>query len=115
VAGRGADLMRAQRELVTITAELLDNRPVRLEELDSSGTARALAGPEEVSSEFEWVEFGDGGGRRLRIGARAPVDADARAVLGIIATAGGLALEVAMLRSIGSVRADRQAGKEEAE
>jgi hypothetical protein len=115
LAVRGADPTLVQRELVNITAELLDNRPVRLEELDSSGSARALAGSEEVSSELEWVEFGDGGGRRLRIGAETPVGADGRAVLGIIATAGGLALEVATLRSVGSARPDRQAGNEGAE
>jgi hypothetical protein len=112
VAVRGADPALVQRELVAIASELMGARPARLEEIDANGEAHAVAGAHAARAEgeapkaFEWVELGDGTGRRLRLGAEGPLDEHARAVIAVLATTGGLALEVASLRNTGASRAD---------
>ncbi len=116
LAVRGADSALVQRELIAVASELIEAQPIRLEELDSSGVARTLGGSEEgTSSSFEWVEFGDGRGRRLRIGALGPVEVHTRALLSIIAIAGSLALEVATLRNAGTAPAPRALSDDDAE
>jgi predicted ATP-dependent protease len=115
LAVRGADPALVLREICQLASELVRDRPSRLEELDSSGEARPLGGSTaQLTGAFEWIEFGDGVSRRLRLGALGPLDEDTRAALSILAIAGGLALEVATLRSAGAARVDGPA-EEDAE
>jgi predicted ATP-dependent protease len=111
---RGADPGFVQRELLAVTSELLGMRPTRLEELDPKGDAHVLGGADTPSSGFEWVEFGDGVGRRLRLGALGPLDEQGHAVLSVLGTVGGLALEVATLRDAGRARVEGLAHEEDA-
>ncbi len=95
VRGMGAPLI--QRELVRVLEGLFPGLAPRLEELDSQGQATLLLGEEGVPTS-EWVEFGDGCGRRLRVGVAGPLPADGRALLTALARLAGFALEVAVLR-----------------
>ncbi|KFA90974.1 sigma-54-dependent transcriptional regulator [Archangium violaceum] len=95
VRGMGAPLI--QRELVAVLEGLFPGRAPRLEELDSQGRATPLLGEAGVPAN-EWVEFGDGCGRRLRVGVEGPLPADGRALLSALARLTGFALEVAVLR-----------------
>jgi predicted ATP-dependent protease len=95
VRGMGAPLI--QRELVAVLEGLFPGRSPRLEELDSQGHATPLLGQDGVPAS-EWVEFGDGCGRRLRLGVAGPLPADGRALLTALARLAGFALEVAVLR-----------------
>jgi hydrogenase-4 transcriptional activator len=95
VRGMGAPLI--QRELVAVLEGLFPGRATRLEELDSQGRATPLLGEAGVPAS-EWVEFGDGCGRRLRVGVAGPLPADGRALLSALARLAGFALEVAVLR-----------------
>jgi len=116
LAVRGADPGLVLREMIQLASELVAHRPSRLEELDSNGKALLLGGAQDAPTEaFEWVELGDGCGRRLRLGAMGPLDEDARAALSILAVTGSLALEVATLRSAGTARADGPSGEEDIE
>ncbi|AKI99919.1 sigma-54-dependent transcriptional regulator [Archangium gephyra] len=96
VRGMGAPLI--QRELVAVLEGLFPGRAARLEELDSQGRATPLLGGEPGVPASEWVEFGDGCGRRLRVGVAGPLPADGRALLQALARLAGFALEVAVLR-----------------
>ncbi|HEY3816860.1 MAG TPA: sigma 54-interacting transcriptional regulator [Polyangiaceae bacterium] len=111
---RGADPGLVQRELIAVTSELLGMRPVRLEEIDAKGEARVLGGAGTPSSGFEWVEFGDGIGRRLRLGALGPLDERGHSVLSVLGTMGSLALEVATLRDAGRPRIEGAPGEDDA-
>jgi hypothetical protein len=104
---RGAEPVHVQRELVAIASELT-SRPTRLEEVDSNGESSVVDQTPNAAgaSAFEWFEFGDGAGRRLRLGALTPLDDRARAILSIVGTAGALALEIATLRRAGTPRSD---------
>ncbi len=95
VRGMGAPLIL--RELVAVLEGLFPGRSPRLEELDSRGQATPLLGQGGVPAS-EWVEFGDGCGRRLRLGVAGPLPADGRALLTALARLAGFALEVAVLR-----------------
>ncbi len=95
VRGMGASLI--QRELVTVLEGLFPGRHPRLEELDAQDQASLLLGEDGVPAS-EWVEFGDGCGRRLRVGVAGPLPADGRALLSALARLAGFALEVAVLR-----------------
>jgi len=91
-----------RRELVAVAAELTAGAAVCLEELDSAGRSTPLlrAGPDEAAA-TEWVELGDGTGRRLRLGAGGPsVGADTRGRLAALAAVADLALELATLRGV---------------
>ncbi|WP_257457536.1 sigma 54-interacting transcriptional regulator [Archangium lipolyticum] len=100
VRGMGAPLI--QRELVRVLEGLFPGLGPRLEELDSQGRATLLLGEEGVPAS-EWVEFGDGCGRRLRVGVAGPLPADGRALLTALARLAGFALEVAVLRGFAHV------------
>jgi predicted ATP-dependent protease len=95
VRGMGASLI--QRELLGVVEGLFPGCAPRLEELDSLGHARRVAGV-DMAPATESVEFGDGCGRRLRLGVVGPLPADGRALLTALARLGGFALEVAALR-----------------
>ncbi|MCY1073760.1 sigma-54-dependent transcriptional regulator [Archangium lansingense] len=95
VRGMGASLI--QRELVAVLEGLFPGRNPRLEELDSQGRTTPLLGESTVPAS-EWVEFGDGCGRRLRVGVAGPLPADGRALISALARLAGFALEVAVLR-----------------
>jgi transcriptional regulator of acetoin/glycerol metabolism len=101
VAIRGAAPSLILCELTKVASELLPGRSVRLEELDSAGSARTLYGAERASAEPEWVEFSDGAGRLLRLGIHGGLDHEERATLSLLTTTAALALEVALLRSAG--------------
>ncbi|MBJ6760232.1 sigma 54-interacting transcriptional regulator [Myxococcaceae bacterium JPH2] len=95
VRGMGAPLL--QRELLSILEGLFPGRAPRLEELDSQGGATLLLG-DNTTAATEWVEFGDGCGRRLRVGLVGPLPVDGRALLTTLSRLAGFALEVAALR-----------------
>ncbi len=102
VRGMGASLI--QRELVAVLEGLFPGRGPRLEELDSQGRATPLLGAGGVPAS-EWVEFGDGCGRRLRVGVAGPLPADGRALICALARLAGFALEVAALRGFAQTEA----------
>jgi transcriptional regulator with PAS, ATPase and Fis domain len=104
---RGAEPDHVRRELVAIATEALPDRGVQLEELDATVHDGGAA------SAYEWFEFGDGAGRRFRLGAR-ELDTRGRAVLTLLVTAGGLALEVSTLRNAGSAVPARSSVDEDA-
>ncbi|MFO0615640.1 MAG: sigma-54 dependent transcriptional regulator [Polyangiaceae bacterium] len=107
LAVRGAEPALVLREILRVAGELVPGKGCCLEELDSQNEARVIGGEAEgPSSAFEWIEFGDGCGRRLRLGVRGALGEDARATLSIVAITAGLALEVATLRSAGAARAE---------
>jgi tetratricopeptide (TPR) repeat protein len=106
LATRGMSPALIRRELVAVAAELVSGgaaeAAVCLEELDSVGRATQLlrSGAEAVTS-TEWVEFSDGLGRRLRLGAGgAGVGGEARGRLAAISAVAELALELAALRGV---------------
>ena len=105
VRGVGASLV--ERELLAVLRELFPARRVLVEEVGVSGAATLLgaAGPESAGP-LESVEFGDGSGRRLRIGLSGPLAGETRGALSAIATVAGLALEVARLRGFAEPAAD---------
>ncbi|WP_426756661.1 sigma 54-interacting transcriptional regulator [Myxococcus sp. Y35] len=110
VRGMGAPLI--QRELLAVVEGLLPHSAPRLEELDSQGRATLLAGDASVPV-TESVEFGDGCGRRLRLGVAGPLPPDGRALLTALSRLGGFAMEVATLR--GFAQADVPADASSAE
>ncbi len=106
LATRGMSPALIRRELVAVAAELPSGHGagavVCLEELDSAGRATPIlrTGPEAVTA-TEWVELGDGAGRRLRLGAGGPgVGGEARGGLAALAAVAELALELAALRGV---------------
>ena len=107
VRGMGAPLL--QRELLAVVEELLPGRAPRLEELDSQGRATPLGGDASVPA-TESVEFGDGCGRRLRLGVAGTLPPDGRALLTSLSRLGGLALEVATLRGFAQADAPADMG-----
>ncbi|WP_240360567.1 sigma-54-dependent transcriptional regulator [Pyxidicoccus caerfyrddinensis] len=100
VRGMGSALL--QRELLGVVEGLFPGSAPRLEELDSQGRATLLAGLAGVPATDE-VEFGDGCGRRLRLGVAGPLPADGRALLTALSRLSGFALEVAALRGFAEV------------
>jgi len=101
---RGMSPALIRRELVAVAAELTlgNGAAVCLEELDSAGRTTPLLriGPEAVTV-TEWVELGDGAGRRLRLGAGGPgIGGETRDRLKALAVVAELALELAALRSV---------------
>ncbi|NVJ08602.1 sigma-54-dependent Fis family transcriptional regulator [Myxococcus sp. AM001] len=100
VRGMGAPLI--QRELLAVVEGLFPHGAPRLEELDSQGRATPLGGDTSVPA-TEAVEFGDGCGRRLRLGVAGHLPSDGRALLTALSRLGGFALEVATLRGFAPV------------
>jgi hypothetical protein len=99
---RGMRASLIQRELLGVLEGLFPGCAPRLEELDSQGRATPLAGP-TTRPATDTVEFGDGCGRRLRLGVVGPLPADGRALLTALSRLGGFALEVAALRGFAEV------------
>jgi DNA-binding transcriptional regulator YiaG len=95
VRGMSAEMML--HELALVLEELLGRAPgsIRVEELAEGGRATALVGESADGASFEWAEFGDGAGRRLRVGAAGPLDEGEVSALTILATLVGLALAAA--------------------
>jgi predicted ATP-dependent protease/DNA-binding transcriptional regulator YiaG len=112
VRGMGAPLL--QRELLGVVEGLFPGCAARLEELDSQGRATLLAGPSAVAA-TDAVEFGDGCGRRLRLGVVGPLPADGRALLTALSRLSGFALEVAALRGFAEAQPPVALGTEETE
>jgi transcriptional regulator with GAF, ATPase, and Fis domain len=102
---RGAAPNLILSELVSVAGELFPGHVVALEEIDSAGVARPLFGATRSNAgETEWAEFSDGAGRLLRLGVLAthePLDREQRAALSLVAMTAAMALEVAVLRSVG--------------
>ncbi|HKP62472.1 MAG TPA: sigma 54-interacting transcriptional regulator [Polyangiales bacterium] len=100
VAMRGAAPNLILSELMSVARGLFADRPVFLEELDSSGSSRPLC-DQPASGEVDWVEFSDGAGRLLRLGVAGELDREDRSTLSLLAMNAALSLEVAVLRSVG--------------
>jgi predicted ATP-dependent protease len=112
---QGAAPALVQAELLSVTESLFPGLAPRLEELDSNGTARPLPGSAaapDVDDTFKWVEFGDGAGRRLRLGVPEPLDPARHGLLSSIALAGGAALQIAALRGLSVTRIERASDEE---
>ncbi|AGC41932.1 Fis family transcriptional regulator [Myxococcus stipitatus DSM 14675] len=99
---RGIGAPRIQRELMGVLEGLFPGSAPRLEEVDSQGRITLLAGTGSLPATDE-VEFGDGCGRRLRVGVAGPLPADGRALLTALSRLSGFALEVAALRGFAAV------------
>jgi predicted ATP-dependent protease len=97
---RGGDRRLIERELLAVLGDLLAPRVFRIEEIDSAGAAVAGHGA-PLPSVASWVEFGDGTGRRMRIGTAGVVEDDTRAAMTVLAHVASLALEVATVRGLG--------------
>src|SRR5262249_1123377 len=109
---RGVAPPLVARELVAVLVELFPRRAVRLGGGDSAGAGAAGrgvgvggGGGGGAAGSFEWAEFGDGAGRRLRLGVEGPLVDDARAALAMLAQVTSLALEIASLRGFAESRA----------
>jgi len=110
LAARGVGPGLVLRELGSITSSLFPDRGVRLEEIDSGGNARGVAGSGEPDARcagsaedagYDWVEFSDGSGRLLRIGVSGVLAECQRSVLSVLTMTASLALEAATLRGVG--------------
>ncbi|HEX2660293.1 MAG TPA: sigma-54 dependent transcriptional regulator, partial [Polyangia bacterium] len=114
VPGAAAPLV--QRELLSVTEALFPGRPPRLEELDSNRMRHPLAAGAETMGEDElvWAEFGDGAGRRLRLGVPGPLEPAQQGLLASIAVTAGAALQIAALRGLSAARSDRSGDDEAA-
>jgi tetratricopeptide (TPR) repeat protein len=105
LATRGMSPALIRRELVAVAAELTAGHgaegAVWLEELDSAGGATPVLRTGSEAVPTEWVELGDGAGRRLRLGAAGPGSGrEARGTLAALAAVAELALELAALRGV---------------
>ena len=112
---QGAAPALVQAELLSVTETLFPGAAPRLEELDSNRAPHPLAGSADAAgadgagATIEWVEFGDGAGRRLRLGVPGPLDPAQHSLLSSIGLAAGAALQIAALRGLSAPRAE-QAG-----
>ena len=116
----GAAPPLVQRELLSVTEALFPGRAPRLEELDSNRSPHALGsgvelpGRPEADDSVVWAEFGDGAGRRLRLGVPGPLEPAQHGLLASIAVAAGAALQIASLRGLSATRGERSADEEAA-
>ncbi|HKU37853.1 MAG TPA: sigma 54-interacting transcriptional regulator, partial [Polyangiales bacterium] len=102
---RGMAPALIQRELVAVLDELFPAAAIRLEEIDSKGSALLLSQVEAAGEgREESIELGDGSGRRLRVSVRGPLPDNAHHVLTSVASVAALALEVATLRGFAEQR-----------
>jgi hypothetical protein len=90
LAVRGIEPKHLERELMAIAREAFPENLMVLEEVK-------LDAPPSSHSQT-YFEFGDGAGRRLRLGVAGSLSAQASAYLTVLTTAAGLAFEVATLR-----------------
>jgi len=99
LTARGVGASILQKELMNVVAEVLPDRPLRLEEVDSAGISTGLGDRNGAADlQFEWFDFGDGAGRRMRLGVRGRLDETERAALVLLVSGAALAFEVAALR-----------------
>jgi transcriptional regulator with AAA-type ATPase domain len=105
VAMRGAAPDLILSELLSVVAELVPGRAVRLEEIGPMGEVRCLSGAGLADmpalDDPEWAEFSDGTGRLLRVGVQGALASRERATLTLLTLVAAQALEVAMLRGAG--------------
>jgi len=99
LAAGGVAPPRILRELVAVIGDAFGAGAV-IEELDADDRGTPVAGATGLAP-TAWFDFGDGLGRRLRLGIAGPLDDEDRAVVRALATTAGLALEVASLRGLG--------------
>jgi transcriptional regulator with GAF, ATPase, and Fis domain len=105
VRGVGANFI--QGELVTVVREMFPTRAVSLEELGGSGKPTLIGGDHGGDEgRMHLVEFGDGAGRRFRLGVDGPLPGEARAALSVVGMMSGLVMEVAVLRGFAEQRTD---------
>jgi hypothetical protein len=108
LSARGVGPALLLRELCSIVTSLFPERSLRLEEIDSRGNARGVAGfgePEAYAAAgadagYDWIEFSDGSGRLLRIGLHGQLSEHQRSSLSLLVMATSLALEAATLRGV---------------
>ncbi len=109
LSARGVGPGLVLRELSSIASAVFPDRGVRLEEIDSGGNARGVAGSGEPEARrvggasdagYDWVEFSDGAGRLLRIGVSGELAEHQRSVLAVLTMTASLALEAATLRAV---------------
>jgi hypothetical protein len=109
LAARGVGPGLVLRELSSIASSLFPDRGLRLEEIDSGGNARGVAGWGEPETRriggpgdagYDWVEFSDGAGRLLRIGVSGELAEHQRTILSVLTMTASLALEAATLRGV---------------
>jgi len=107
LSARGVGPALLLRELSSIAGGWFAERSVRLEEIDSSGHARAVGGVERAAlasgatdTGYDWTEFSDGSGRLLRIGVSGELSECERSSLSVLTMAASLALEAATLRGV---------------
>ncbi|NOU34005.1 MAG: sigma 54-interacting transcriptional regulator [Polyangiaceae bacterium] len=114
LAVRGSAPALVLRELFVLARTLVPRRPARLEEVDSNGRSETLhVDSAELPAEvYEWLEFGDGMGRRFRLGVQGPLESEEVSALSVITVTAALVLEVAGLRGLG--KSVDGAGKEDA-
>jgi tetratricopeptide (TPR) repeat protein len=108
----GAAPALVQRELLSVTAAFFPERSPRLEELDSNREPRALPGSAPVDGATTWIEFGDGAGRRLRLGLPGTLTPTEHGLLASVALVAGAALQIAALRGLSTPKSDRTADPE---
>jgi tetratricopeptide (TPR) repeat protein len=114
LAVRGSAPALVLRELFVLARTLVPRRPARLEEVDSNGRSETLHvdSAELPPDVYEWLEFGDGMGRRFRLGVQGPLESEEVSALSVITVTAALVLEVAGLRGLG--KSVDGAGKEDA-
>ena len=110
LSARGVAPALLLRELQSIVSAQFPERRCRLEELDSSGHARAVGlqhgaevderPPFEGEDAYDWIEFSDGCGRLFRVGVSGELSEPERASLSVLAMSAALALEAATLRGV---------------
>ncbi|MEO8182840.1 MAG: sigma-54 dependent transcriptional regulator [Deltaproteobacteria bacterium] len=109
LSARGVGALLLLRELCSIVSSLFPDRRLRLEEIDSRGSACGLAGFGDAEAYqvggsadagYDWVEFSDGSGRLLRIGLQGELSEHQRSSLSVLVMATSLALEAATLRGV---------------
>ena len=114
VRGVGASFIEG--ELVTVVREMFSSRAVGLEELDGSGKAVLIGGDAALDEgRMHFVEFGNGAGRRFRLGVEGPLSGEARAALSVVGMMSGLVMEVAVLRGFSEPTAAEPATAEPAD
>ena len=101
LAARGLTADQIHRELLSILAEIRPDRTIVLEELSLQGRTTPLqsVGPSTDHPLESFFEYGDGCGRRFRLGFTDRVNAGERSLLRMLTNVASLSLEVNCLRS----------------
>jgi len=102
VAVRGLSPDRILAELVDLVSELAGGRGVALAEIDDDEGFSVVGGEPDQMGDHLCIEFGDGCGRRFRMGVETPVTTDRNAAINVLVKAAALSLEVHALRALSS-------------